>query len=154
MSDLLLPFLLLLEDDALAFWCFAALMQRHGARANFAVDERGMFGQLRRLAEVCEATTSRTSPLWCMSCAVLALVPYIYAIPMPPPPAQLPLRHAACFPQLLDMSDKPLTFRLHQLGAAECHFAYRMLVVLMRRDLPLPQVCGNTCVCMCARACV
>lgn len=28
MSDLALPFLLVLEDDALAFWCFEALMRK------------------------------------------------------------------------------------------------------------------------------
>lgn len=28
MSDLALPFVLLLEDDALAFWCFASLMAK------------------------------------------------------------------------------------------------------------------------------
>lgn len=55
MSDLLLPFLLLMDDDALAFWCFVALMQRLGARQNFAVDESGIFGQLRRLGQVSTA---------------------------------------------------------------------------------------------------
>jgi hypothetical protein len=52
MSDLLLPFLLLMDDDALAFWCFVSLMQRMGARHNFAVDERGIFAQLRLLGQV------------------------------------------------------------------------------------------------------
>ena len=56
MSDLLLPFLLLMEDDALAFWCFVALMQQRGVRRNFAVDETGIFAQLRSLQQVC--TTS------------------------------------------------------------------------------------------------
>jgi hypothetical protein len=28
MSDLALPFLLLIEDDALAFWCFERLMRK------------------------------------------------------------------------------------------------------------------------------
>ena len=30
MSDLALPFLLILEDDVLAFWCFTALMDKVG----------------------------------------------------------------------------------------------------------------------------
>jgi hypothetical protein len=42
--------------------------------------------------------------------------------------------------QVLEAHDRPLMFRLHQLGASECHFAYRMLVVLMRRDLSMAQV--------------
>ncbi|WIA29500.1 hypothetical protein OEZ86_012001 [Tetradesmus obliquus] len=92
MSDLLLPFVLLMEDDALAFWCFVSLMQRQNLRRNFAADESGIFAQLR------------------------------------------------CLGQVLEVHDKPLMFRLHQLGASECHFAYRMLVVLMRRDLSMAQV--------------
>lgn len=30
MSDLALPFLLVLEDEALAFWCFERLMRKVG----------------------------------------------------------------------------------------------------------------------------
>lgn len=52
MSDLLLPFVLLIEDDAVAFWCFVSLMQRQRVRRNFAVDESGIFQQLRQLARV------------------------------------------------------------------------------------------------------
>lgn len=52
MSDLLLPFVLLMEDDGLAFWCFVALMQQQGVRKNFAVDETGIFSQLRTLRQV------------------------------------------------------------------------------------------------------
>lgn len=52
MSDLLLPFVLLMEDDALAFWCFVALMQQQGVRKNFAVDETGIFSQLKTLRQV------------------------------------------------------------------------------------------------------
>ncbi|KAF6259022.1 rab-GTPase-TBC domain-containing protein [Scenedesmus sp. NREL 46B-D3] len=51
MSDLLLPLVLLMEDDALAFWCFVALMQRQGLRSNFAADESGIFAQLRCLGQ-------------------------------------------------------------------------------------------------------
>lgn len=42
--------------------------------------------------------------------------------------------------QVLEANDRPLMFRLHQLGAAECHFAYRMVVVMMRRDLGMDKV--------------
>lgn len=52
MSDLLLPFVLLMEDDALAFWCFVSLMQRQNLRRNFAADESGIFAQLRCLGQV------------------------------------------------------------------------------------------------------
>jgi hypothetical protein len=31
-------------------------------------------------------------------------------------------------------------YQLKHLGAAECHFAYRMVVVMMRRDMPMPKV--------------
>jgi hypothetical protein len=46
--------------------------------------------------------------------------------------------------QVLEAHDRPLTFRLHQLGASECHFAYRMLVVMMRRDLSMAQVSSSS----------
>jgi hypothetical protein len=52
MSDVLLPFVLLMEDDALAFWCFVSLMQLQGLRRNFAADESGIFAQLRCLGQV------------------------------------------------------------------------------------------------------
>lgn len=42
--------------------------------------------------------------------------------------------------QVLEANDRPLMYRLHQLGAAECHFAYRMVVVMMRRDMPMNKV--------------
>jgi len=44
--------------------------------------------------------------------------------------------------QVLEVCDKPVWYKLHQLGTAECHFAYRMVVVMMRRDLPMPKVRG------------
>lgn len=94
MSDLATPLLVLFDDDALAFWAFAALMRAFGARGNFAVDESGIFSQLRALAGA------------------------------------------------LGRADRVLAHKLRALGAADCHFAYRMVVVLMRRDLPLAQVGG------------
>mmetsp|Transcript_35293 Transcript_35293/g.89328 ORF Transcript_35293/g.89328 Transcript_35293/m.89328 type:complete len:648 (-) Transcript_35293:539-2482(-) len=89
MSDLALPFLLVLEDDALAFWCFEALMRK--VRRNFAVEDSGIFAQLASLAS------------------------------------------------LLERLDATLFYKLRQVGATDCHFAYRMIVVLMRRELPLDQ---------------
>jgi hypothetical protein len=48
-----------------------------------------------------------------------------------------------CF-QVLEASDGPLMYQLKHLGAAECHLAYRMVVVMMRRDMPMPKVAGST----------
>lgn len=42
--------------------------------------------------------------------------------------------------QVLESFDGPLMYQLKHLGAAECHFAYRMVVVMMRRDMPMPKV--------------
>lgn len=50
---------------------------------------------------------------------------------------------ALCVPvclQVLEAFDGPLMYQLKHLGAAECHFAYRMVVVMMRRDMPMPKV--------------
>ncbi|GAX85246.1 hypothetical protein CEUSTIGMA_g12666.t1 [Chlamydomonas eustigma] len=89
MSDLALPFLLLIEDDALAFWCFERLMRK--VRQNFSVEDDGIFAQLRRLSHILEA------------------------------------------------SDPLLFSKLEKLDATDCRFAYRMIVVLMRRELSLEQ---------------
>lgn len=86
MSDLAAPLLALLPDDAVAFACFAALMAR--VRRNFAVDESGIWAQLRAL-----------------SCA-------------------------------LEAADHVLFDALRRLGVADCQFAYRLVVVLAKRDLP------------------
>lgn len=45
---------------------------------------------------------------------------------------------------MLEASDGPLMYQLKHLGAAECHFAYRMVVVMMRRDMPMPKVTDPT----------
>lgn len=90
MSDLAATFLMLMEDDVLAFWCFERLMRR--ARCNFAVDESGIFAHLRALGK------------------------------------------------LLERSDPGLYHKLRHIGAVECHFAYRMIVVLLKRDLTFEQV--------------
>ncbi|GAQ83379.1 GTPase-activating protein [Klebsormidium nitens] len=55
MSDLLSPFVVLFEDDADAFWCFARLMRR--MRHNFGMrGPVGVLRQLDRLREIVAAT--------------------------------------------------------------------------------------------------
>ncbi|GFR44026.1 hypothetical protein Agub_g5182, partial [Astrephomene gubernaculifera] len=84
-SDLALPFVLLMEDDVVAFWCFARLMAK--VRPNFQPSPDGVFAPL-----------------------------------------------AALWP-LLSALDPPLGAHLARLHAHPCHFAHRMVAVLMRRDL-------------------
>jgi len=50
MSDLALPFLLLFEDDSLAFWCFEKLMRK--VRLNFEVSSKGILAKLDKLARI------------------------------------------------------------------------------------------------------
>ncbi len=118
MSDLALPFLLLLEDDEVAFWCFErcgrsgqaisvgpspppptcrCLRLMRKVRSHFVVSDPtgGVFGQLARLSGLIEA-----------------LEPALHS-------------------------------KLRDIGAADCRFAYRMIVVLMRREMPLEQVRGG-----------
>ena len=40
---------------------------------------------------------------------------------------------------LLEQADAVLFHRLRQIGAGECFFAYRMLIVQAKRELPLSQ---------------
>lgn len=61
---MLLPLLLLMDDDALVFWCFVALMQRLDMRLNFSVDERGIFHQLQLLGQVMELTELSDLSVW------------------------------------------------------------------------------------------
>eukprot|EP00200_Dunaliella_tertiolecta_P012954 CAMPEP_0202391902 /NCGR_PEP_ID=MMETSP1127-20130417/92085_1 /ASSEMBLY_ACC=CAM_ASM_000462 /TAXON_ID=3047 /ORGANISM="Dunaliella tertiolecta, Strain CCMP1320" /LENGTH=1088 /DNA_ID=CAMNT_0048994367 /DNA_START=117 /DNA_END=3383 /DNA_ORIENTATION=+ len=89
MSDLALPFLLLMEDDALAFAAFKSFMQQ--VRRNFAAEGSEAFTQLTYLA------------------------------------------------QLLESADPEFFNKLAQVDATDCHFAYRMIMVLLRRELTLEQ---------------
>lgn len=50
MSDLALPFLLLFEDDVIAFWCFERLMRK--VRLNFDVSSKGILAKLASLAHI------------------------------------------------------------------------------------------------------
>lgn len=89
MSDLLSPFVALMDDDADAFWCFEAFMRK--ARQNFRVDEIGIRKQLEIVAKILRVTD-----------------PEVYA-------------------------------HLKKMGAEDCIFVYRMLVVLLRRELSFEQ---------------
>ncbi|KAM3300909.1 hypothetical protein P3S67_015409 [Capsicum chacoense] len=52
MSDLLSPILYVMEDEAEAFWCFVALMERLGP--NFNCDQNGVHSQLFALSKLVE----------------------------------------------------------------------------------------------------
>ncbi|GBG80883.1 hypothetical protein CBR_g31439 [Chara braunii] len=89
MSDLLSPFVAMIEDDADAFWCFERFMQK--ARQNFRVDELGIRKQLDMIARILKA------------------------------------------------ADPAFFEYLCSIGAEDCIFAYRMAVVLLRRELTFEQ---------------
>ncbi|KAL3683289.1 hypothetical protein R1sor_001311 [Riccia sorocarpa] len=50
MSDLLSPFVALMESDSQAFWCFVEFMKV--AKANFRMDETGIRRQLRLVGQI------------------------------------------------------------------------------------------------------
>lgn len=89
MSDLLSPFVALLDEDYQAFWCFAHFM--YTARHNFRSDEMGIRRQLQLVARI------------------------------------------------LKVGDPQLYKHLEKIQAADCFFVYRMIVVLMRRELSFEQ---------------
>lgn len=89
MSDLLSPFVALIDDDYEAFWCFVKFMEF--ARHNFRVDEVGIRRQLNMVSSIIKA------------------------------------------------SDPQLYQHLGKLGCEDCTFIYRMVVVLMRRELSFEQ---------------
>ena len=78
-----------LKGEALAFWCFHALMKK--VRQNFLLDDLGVFAVLSDIGT------------------------------------------------LIEKLDQPLYYKLKALRATDCRFAYRMIVVLFRRELRLDQ---------------
>ena len=89
MSDLLSPFVALIDEDYEAFWCFVKFMEV--TRHNFRLDEVGIRRQLNMVSSIIKA----------------------------------------CDPQLYQ--------HLEKLGCEDCTFIYRMVVVLMRRELSFEQ---------------
>lgn len=59
MSDLAAPILYIMQDEALAFWCFSALMER--MEANFSTDSTSMQAQLDALRRLVEAADPELS---------------------------------------------------------------------------------------------
>lgn len=89
MSDLLSPFVALMDEDFEAFWCFVKFMEF--ARHNFRLDEVGIRRQLNMVSSI------------------------------------------------LQSADPQLFQHLVTLGSEDCTFIYRMVVVLMRRELSFEQ---------------
>lgn len=89
MSDLLSPFVALLDEDYQAFWCFTSFM--YTVRHNFRVDEVGIRRQLQMVSKI------------------------------------------------LKLSDPQLYKHLEKIEAVDCFFIYRMVVILMRRELSFEQ---------------
>jgi hypothetical protein len=89
MSDLLSPFVALIDDDFEAFWCFVKFMEV--ARHNFRLDEVGIRRQLNLVSSILKA------------------------------------------------SDPQLYRHLAHIRSEDCTFVYRMVVVLMRRELSFEQ---------------
>lgn len=89
MSDLLSPFVALIDEDYEAFWCFVKFMEV--ARHNFRLDEVGIRRQLNLVGSILEA------------------------------------------------ADPQLFRHLVKLESDDCNFIYRMVVVLVRRELSFEQ---------------
>lgn len=89
MSDLLSPFVALMESDSQAFWCYVQFMKR--AKDNFRMDETGIRRQLQLVAKI----------------------------------------FSVADPQFYD--------HLLKIQAEDCFFVYRMIVVLLRRELTFEQ---------------
>lgn len=89
MSDLLSPFVALLDEDHQAFWCFVQFMNT--ARHNFRLDEAGIRRQLNKISSI------------------------------------------------FKVGDPHLYSHLESMDAQDCYFVYRMVVVLLRRELTFEQ---------------
>ena len=75
MSDLASPLLAVMRDEAEAFWCFAALMER--LQANFHTDCTGMHAQLAGLKVRTLSSINRRSENSCFCQQCWSMLPKV-----------------------------------------------------------------------------
>lgn len=118
MSDLLSPFIVLFEDDADAFWCFEMLLRR---MVSHKIDKLFHF--------------------LCSICDIVLSIPQRENFQMEGPTGVMKQLQALW--QILELTDREMFAHLSHIGAESLHFAFRMLLVLFRRELPF-----NEALCM------
>lgn len=113
MSDLLSPFVVIFEDNADAFWCFEMLLRRM---------------VITNLAKIFNNVTLF---------AVTDLFSFTYFqrenFQMEGPTRVMKQLRALW--HILELTDKEIFTHLSKIGAESLHFAFRMLLVLFRREL-------------------
>lgn len=119
MSDLLSPFIVLFEDDSDAFWCFESLLRRV-VRINGPVGLFVRFGCLR-----CSSHGGINGPL---------------SVPLQRHNFQMEgpvgvMKQLEALPKILELTDVQLSRHFSNVGADSFLFAFRMLLVLFRREL-------------------
>ena len=127
MSDLVSPFVVLFEDNADAFWCFEMLIRR---------TVKPMIFSFWPLFE-----------LWTYAFAMFLSVQRAN-FQMEGPTGVMDQLQSLW--HILQLTDKDIFSHLTRIGAESLHFAFRMLLVLFRRELSFNEalrmweVCGSS----------
>ena len=114
MSDLLSPFVVLFEDDADAFWCFEML--------------------LRRMVIINEISNKY------FDCITVFIKLISFILPIQRENFQMDgptgvIKQLQALWHILEVADKEMFAHLSHIGAENLHFAFRMLLVLFRREI-------------------
>ncbi|KAF1859396.1 hypothetical protein Lal_00009980, partial [Lupinus albus] len=113
MSDLLSPFVVIFEDNADAFWCFEMLLRR----MVFA-----------NLAKIQQSSTS-------ISVTDLFTFPFLQRENFQIEGPTRVMKQLRELWHILEVSEREMFAYLSKIGAESLHFAFRMLLVLFRREL-------------------
>lgn len=111
MSDLLSPFVVLFEDDADAFWCFEMLIRRTVFFLNSTFPHIIFyFFSLLNINDLQRENFKMEGPTGVM-------------------------KQLQALWHILELTDREMFSHLSHIGAESLHFAFRMLLVLFRREL-------------------
>lgn len=115
MSDLLSPFVVLYEDDADAFWCFEMLLRRMVIHIYFKFCCLLVWFLCYSMHNMCPVPLQRENFQMEGPTGVMKQLQALWKI--------------------MEITDVELFEHLSTIGAESLHFAFRMLLVLFRREL-------------------
>ncbi|XP_058202302.1 uncharacterized protein LOC131316846 isoform X2 [Rhododendron vialii] len=127
MSDLLSPFIILFEDNADAFWCFETLLRR------MVYLNLGDFFCLRYILTSADLFANRFKQYDTLLLMYIFTPPQRENFQMEGPTGVM--KQLQSLWRILELTDKEMFAHLSHVGAESLHFAFRMLLVLFRREL-------------------
>lgn len=141
MSDLLSPFIILFEDNADAFWCFETLLRR------MVYLNLGDFFCLRYILTSVDPFANRFKQYDTLLLMYIFMPPQRENFQMEGPTGVM--KQLQSLWRILELTDKEMFAHLSHVGAESLHFAFRMLLVLFRRELSFNEALCMWEVCAC-----